>query len=125
MSDLGVVPDTYLKLAESPVAQVPTPEVESRNVEKRIQTQLAREATLPSVGYDGRGGAIVYAAAKEGSILMPDLGGRSVRDAARTCALLGLRLEAKGEGRATSQSPAPGSELISGQVVYVNFARAQ
>ncbi|HET6670038.1 MAG TPA: PASTA domain-containing protein [Pyrinomonadaceae bacterium] len=56
---------------------------------------------------------------------MPDLSGRSVRDAARTCARLGLKLEARGEGRATSQNPAPGAELNSGQVVYIDFARAK
>ena len=126
LPDLGVVPDTYLKLPEGLVAETATPEVSPRQVEEQVQSQVARAATLPSVaGHDGRGGEIVYAAANKGSILMPDLSGRSVRDVARTCALLGLKLEAKGEGRAISQNPAAGSELNSGQVVYIDFARAK
>ncbi len=126
LPDLGVVPDTYLKLPEGLVAETATPEVSPRQVEEQVQSQVARAATLPSVaGHDGRGGEIVYAATNKGSILMPDLSGRSVRDVARTCALLGLKLEAKGEGRAISQNPAAGYELLSGQVVYIDFARAK
>lgn len=126
LPDLGVVPDTYLKLPEGLVAEAATPEVSPRQVEELVQSQVARAATLPSVaGHDGRGGEIVYAAANKGSILMPDLSGRSVRDVARTCALLGLKLEARGEGRAISQNPAAGDELLSGQVVYIDFARAK
>jgi cell division protein FtsI (penicillin-binding protein 3) len=125
LPDLGVVPDTYFKLPDGLVAEVATPEVAPRSREAEVQTELAREATLPSVaGRDGHGGEIIYAAANKSSILMPDLSGRSVRDVARTCARLGLKLEARGEGRATTQSPAPGAELNSGQVVYIDFARA-
>lgn len=126
LPDLGVVPDTYLKLPEGLIAETATPEVSPRKVEEQAQSQIARAATLPSVaGHDGRGGEIVYAAANKGSILMPDLSGRSVRDVARACALLGLKLEARGEGRAISQNPAAGDELLSGQVVYIDFARAK
>jgi beta-lactam-binding protein with PASTA domain len=56
---------------------------------------------------------------------MPDLSGRSVRDVARTCAQLGLQVEAKGEGKVLRQSPSAGSEVNSGQVVYIDFGRAQ
>ena len=125
LPDLGVVPDTYFKLPDGLVAEAATPEGTPRSREAEAQTELAREATLPSVaGRDGHGGEIIYAAANKSSILMPDLSGRSVRDAARTCARLGLKLEARGEGRATTQSPAPGAELNSGQVVQIDFARA-
>ncbi len=54
---------------------------------------------------------------------MPDLRGQSVRDVARMCAQLGLRLEARGDGRALRQTPDPGTELDSGQVVQVDFRR--
>ncbi len=49
--------------------------------------------------------------------------GRSVRDVARACAQLGLQLEAHGEGRVIKQTPEPGSELQSGQTIYVDFGR--
>ena len=54
---------------------------------------------------------------------MPDLRGQSVRDALRMCAQLGLKLEARGDGLATQQSPAAGIEVDAGQTVQVDFAR--
>ena len=72
----------------------------------------------------GRGGAVVYAAAKERALLMPDLRGRSVRDAARICAQLGLELQALGEGRAVRQHPSVGAAVESGQLVRVEFGRS-
>lgn len=124
LPDLGVAPDTYLKLPADLIAETTTPEVKAQKQEAEAESESARQATLPSVaGRDGHGGEIIYAAANRGAILMPDLSGRSVRDVARTCARLGLKLEARGEGRATAQNPSPGAELISGQVVYIDFAR--
>jgi beta-lactam-binding protein with PASTA domain len=67
---------------------------------------------------------VVYAVATNKSMLMPDLRGRSVRDVARTCAQLGLQMEARGEGRVFKQNPAPGHEVNTGQVVYFDFGRA-
>jgi beta-lactam-binding protein with PASTA domain len=36
-----------------------------------------------------------------------------------------LQMEARGEGRVLRQTPAAGSEINSGQVVYIDFGRAQ
>lgn len=125
LPDLGVAPDTYLKLPAALVAEAAKLEADTRARKDNDYNEEARRSTLPSVvGRDGRGGEIIYAVANNGSILMPDLSGRSVRDVARTCTRLGLRVEARGEGRVTTQNPAAGSELVSGQVVYVDFARA-
>lgn len=125
LPDLGVAPDTYLKLTEGLVAETVTREVKPKTHEEAVQSEQIRQATLPSVaGHDKRGGEIVYAAANGSAILMPDLSGQSIRDVVRTCARLGLKLEARGEGRATSQNPSAGAELASGQVVYIDFARA-
>jgi beta-lactam-binding protein with PASTA domain len=68
---------------------------------------------------------IVYTAATKSAILMPDLRGRSVRDAARVCAQLGLELEAQGEGRALRQSPQAGAEIEAGQTVRIDFGRSE
>ena len=68
-------------------------------------------------------GEIVYAAAADGALLMPDLRGRSVRDAIRICAQLGLHLEARGDGRAEQQQPVAGASVEAGQVVRVDFGR--
>jgi penicillin-binding protein 2 len=67
---------------------------------------------------------VVYAEAGERALLMPDLRGRSVRDAARVCAQLGLQLEARGEGRAVRQTPAVGSQVEAGQSVRIEFGRS-
>jgi cell division protein FtsI (penicillin-binding protein 3) len=84
-----------------------------------------RRSTLPTVVSDGgREGEVVYAVTTSKAIVMPDLHGRSVRDVARTCAQLGLQIEARGEGRVMKQSPAPGAEVSTGQVIYLDFGRA-
>jgi stage V sporulation protein D (sporulation-specific penicillin-binding protein) len=69
-------------------------------------------------------GSVVYAAATERALLMPDLRGRSVREVARICERLGLELEARGEGRALRQSPEVGSAVVSGQTVRIEFGRS-
>ncbi len=81
---------------------------------------------MPTVDNNGgRGGEVVYASATKKAILMPDLRGRSVRDVARTCAQLGLQVEARGEGRVWKQNPSAGTEVNTGQLIYVDFGRLQ
>jgi cell division protein FtsI/penicillin-binding protein 2 len=128
LPDLGVAPDTKLKVESQQVAQL-LPPARSPNEEKareeRTQKEDARKATLPSVApREGGAGEIVYAVAANNAVLMPDLRGRSVRDVARACARLGLQVEARGEGQVIRQNPAPGTEVESGQVVSFDFARA-
>ncbi len=126
LPDLGVVPDTELKSAPGLIAQTKlSPQAVLRSQEERAQIDAMRKATLPRVAsYDGRGGEVVYAVSSSKAMLMPDLRGRSVRDVATACSRLGLQVEAHGDGRAIRQSPSPGTEIGSGQVVYVDFARA-
>lgn len=83
-------------------------------------------SNLPVVAERGTGevGEVVYAAARERELLMPDLRGRSVRDVARICARLGLELEARGEGRARRQNPEVGAALAPGQTVRIEFGRS-
>lgn len=84
----------------------------------------ARRASSLPVVKAGGDGSVVYAAATERALLMPDLRGRSVREAARICERLGLELEARGEGRAFRQSPEVGSAVASGQTVRIEFGRS-
>jgi len=102
------------------------PEREAKAREEQARVAEQRQATMPTVDSNGgREGEVVYANATNKAILMPDLRGRSVRDVARTCAQLGLQMEARGEGRVFRQNPAAGREINSGQVIYVDFGRAQ
>ena len=126
---LNVEPDAELKSSPAPglLAQSllnPASLASLRAEQERVRAQ--RDATLPQVVRDDRAEMtqVVYTAATKRAILMPDLRGRSVRDAARVCAQLGLQLEAKGEGRALRQSPQAGAEVEMEQTVHIDFGRS-
>ncbi len=124
LPDLSVTPDLEIKSAPPLIAQTAQTSPKTREEEQRQSEQ--RDATLPKVAARNfRSGAneVVFAVATKRAALMPDLRGQSVRDVARMCAQLGLQLEARGEGRALRQSPEPGAEVDSGQVVRVDFGR--
>lgn len=53
----------------------------------------------------------------------PDLSGMSVREAARKCAAMGLRVQMDGVGRAVSQDPPPGVAVEPGDLLRVQFRR--
>src|ERR1051325_4892346 len=124
---LSIAPDTDLKIAPGNdlIAQSGRASAALAQVREEIERENAlRSATLPQVAaVDARTGMteVIYAASTSRAVLMPDLRGRSVRDAARICAQLGLQLEARGEGRAVGQNPAAGAEVSSGQVVRIDF----
>jgi cell division protein FtsI/penicillin-binding protein 2 len=124
---LGVMPDIETKSTPELIAQVNEDAERAAKVrEAQIESEQQRQATLPTVDKNGgRDGEIVYAVATKKAMLMPDLRGRSVRDVARTCAQLGLQVEAHGEGKDLKQSPAAGTEVSTGQLVYVDFGRSQ
>ncbi|HEX6716988.1 MAG TPA: penicillin-binding transpeptidase domain-containing protein [Pyrinomonadaceae bacterium] len=125
---LGVMPDIEVKSAPDLIAQQVNedPERAAKIREEQAEAEQQRQATLPTVDSNGgRGGEVVYAVASRKAMLMPDLRGRSVRDVARTCAQLGLQVEAHGEGKVLKQNPSAGTEVSTGQVVYVDFGRLQ
>ncbi len=124
---LGVMPDIEVKSVPELVAQVnEDSERAAKMRDEQVQAEQQRKATLPTVDSNGgRGGEVVYAVATKQAMLMPDLRGRSVRDVARTCAQLGLQVEARGEGRVLKQNPSAGTEVSTGQLVYVDFGRSQ
>lgn len=124
---LDVMPDIETKSAPDLIAHANTdPERAAKIQEEQAQSEVQRKATMPTVDSNGgRGGEVVYAVATKKAMLMPDLRGRSVRDVARTCAQLGLQVEARGEGRVLKQSPSAGAEVNTGQLVYVDFGRLQ
>jgi cell division protein FtsI (penicillin-binding protein 3) len=125
---LGIEPDIEMKPAPDLIAQQinENPERAEKIREEQAQSEEQRKATMPTVDSNGgRSGEVVYAASTRKAILMPDLRGRSVRDVARTCAQLGLQVEARGEGKVFKQSPSAGTEVSTGQLIYVDFGRAQ
>jgi cell division protein FtsI (penicillin-binding protein 3) len=127
LPNLGIMPDIETSSVPELVAQVnENPERAAKIREEQAQSEQQRQATMPTVDSNGsRGGEVVYAVATKKAMLMPDLRGRSVRDVARTCAQLGLQVEARGEGRVLKQNPSAGTEVSTGQLIYVDFGRLQ
>ncbi len=128
LPDLAVTPDAQIKLTPGAPARAEESslQVTKARLDDERQTQ-ERKATLPKVDArpsSSRMTEVVYAFASNHGALMPDLRGQSVRDVARLCAQLGLQLEARGDGRAWRQSPAPGTEVQTGQLVSVDFGRS-
>ncbi|HEY0765595.1 MAG TPA: penicillin-binding protein [Pyrinomonadaceae bacterium] len=123
---LNVMPDIETTSTDL-IAQAPEdPERAAKRQEEQAESDAQRKATMPTVDSNGgRNGEVVYAVATKKAMLMPDLRGRSVRDVARTCAQLGLQVEARGEGRVLKQNPSAGAEVTTGQLVYVDFGRLQ
>ena len=127
LPSLGVMPDIETTSTPDLIAQAnENPERAAKLREEQEQSEQQRQATMPTVDSNGgRGGEVVYAPATKKAMLMPDLRGRSVRDVARTCAQLGLQVEARGEGRVLKQNPSAGAEVSTGQLIYVDFGRLQ
>ena len=127
LPEMGVMPDTQFKGSELIAGPAPTPSEKNilKQSENDARLDAVRESTMPRVDTRDRGGEVVYAVATTNSIVMPDLRGRSVRDVARTCVRLGMQVEARGEGgRVVAQAPEAGTELRSGQVIYVDFGKS-
>jgi membrane peptidoglycan carboxypeptidase len=142
---LGIEPDTEFKIPasgedelaratraaqEEGAAQTTEGAASGAHHAQYSSQESAAQAMLPQVaerrGGRGAGGVreVSYAAATERALLMPDVRGRSVREAARICAQLGLELEAHGDGRAVGQSPSAGARVEAGQTVRVEFGRS-
>lgn len=126
LPDLNVAPDMEIKL-NNPIASLGRDAGAAEKVRAEIERlNEERAATLPQVAQASALGAdeVIYAAATARGVLMPNLRGLSVRDAARICAQIGLEMEARGEGRALRQSPAAGAEVEAGQTVRIEFGRS-
>ena len=124
LPELGVAPDVEFKPGPTLIAQ--TSKASLTQIKEDSSQTEQREASLPKIAarnFNGQASEIVLAVASNRAALMPDLHGQSVRDVARTCAQLGLRLEARGEGQAVRQIPEPGAEVDAGQIVTVDFGR--
>jgi cell division protein FtsI (penicillin-binding protein 3) len=124
LPDLGVAPDMEMKL-ENPIASALRDSAQAERVRAESEREAEeREATLPQSASVNDGDQVIYAPATARGVLMPDLRGLSVRDAARVCAQLGLQMEARGEGRALRQTPAAGAEVEAGRAVRIEFGRS-
>jgi membrane peptidoglycan carboxypeptidase len=58
-----------------------------------------------------------------GTVVVPDLTGRGVREAVALCAARGLKIKATGEGLVTGQSPPPGTLVAEDAVCVVRLSK--
>src|SRR5438874_1647236 len=106
LPELNITPDTEVKSAPPMIAQMS--KASPQQIKEDSSQTEQREASLPKIAarnFNGQASDIVLAVASNRAALMPDLHGQSVRDGGRTCAQLGLRLEARGDGHAIRPRP--------------------
>lgn len=121
---LEVTPDHDAIVPAGLLAANPRPgALEAEVIDESAAVESVRLPEVARTQLEGRAREVVYASAGERALLMPDLRGRSVRDAARVCAQLGLELEARGDGRAVRQAPEVGAPVSTGQTVRIEFAK--
>ncbi|HXU36158.1 MAG TPA: penicillin-binding transpeptidase domain-containing protein, partial [Blastocatellia bacterium] len=63
------------------------------------------------------------ASKRYGSIVMPDLTGRGIREAVALCATQGLKLKASGDGVVSLQSPSPGALVSQDTICRVKLSK--
>jgi cell division protein FtsI (penicillin-binding protein 3) len=63
------------------------------------------------------------ASKRYGSVTVPNLAGRGIRDAVALCSELRLRIRPSGEGVVMNQSPPPGTMVAEDTVCYVRLSR--
>lgn len=75
--------------------------------------------------YINESGILIIDNSKEGSIVVPDFRGKSLRDVARECSTLGIHLQSDGTGVAVEQAPPPYATTFPGATCKVWFAKSQ
>jgi cell division protein FtsI (penicillin-binding protein 3) len=84
---------------------------------------VAPETLVPAAYRPAAGGHPVPPPSTEPGI-MPDLQGRSAREAAIAAARQGLVVELRGSGRVVSQTPAPGTVVEAGLTCRLTLSRS-
>ncbi|HET9531700.1 MAG TPA: penicillin-binding protein [Blastocatellia bacterium] len=86
--------------------------VAEEETDSRPALDIAEEAEGPEI-----------ASKRGGSVVVPDLTGRGVREAVALCAARGLKIKATGEGLVTGQSPPPGTLVSEDAVCIVRLSK--
>lgn len=99
----------------------PEPETDSSIAELDDPPTLEDERA--ALGEDSSGDATLVAENDVSAPKAPDFIGKTVKDVVEEAAEQGIHIEAKGEGLARVQRPAPGEQLRPGETVRVLFKR--
>jgi cell division protein FtsI/penicillin-binding protein 2 len=63
------------------------------------------------------------ASKRNGSVVMPDLQGMSIREAVSLCATRGLKIKTSGEGVVAMQNPSPGTLIAQDMICHVRLSK--
>jgi cell division protein FtsI/penicillin-binding protein 2 len=77
----------------------------------------------PSLDVSSEADSVESASKRYGSVVMPDLIGKGIREAVKMCAALGLTLKAAGDGVVSIQSPSPGALIPQETICRVKLSR--
>ncbi len=109
----------FAKIAEAALRRLAVPP----DAENRVLRAVAGGAPALQAALTAPDPALQAVAHHPGDpLLMPDLRGRSAREAAAAAARRGLIVELRGTGRVVEQAPAPGTELEAGMACVLTLA---
>lgn len=124
-----VAAPVFARIAEQALRQLAVPPDDADRVLRIIAHQpetVARASYVPPPATpSGEDGGVAEARGAEGEepALMPDLRGRSAREAAIVAARRGLIVELRGSGQVLVQAPEPGTEIEPGLTCVLTLGR--
>jgi membrane peptidoglycan carboxypeptidase len=77
----------------------------------------------PSLDVSSEADSVESASKRYGSVVMPDLIGKGIREAVKLCAAQGLKLKAAGDGVVSLQNPSPGAQIPQDTICRVKLSR--
>jgi hypothetical protein len=77
----------------------------------------------PSLDVSEEAASVESASKRYGSVVMPDLIGKGIREAVKMCAAQGLKLKAAGDGVVSLQNPSPGALIPQETICRVKLSR--
>lgn len=110
-------PKTQFRLTESAPSEV------ASQSEEGLLTEHFRETVLTVLESEpGKRSGSQSLTVNPGTEALPDFTGLTLRQVARNCARLNVRLKVTGTGMAVGQRPAPGRPILPGMVCEVFFS---
>jgi cell division protein FtsI (penicillin-binding protein 3) len=112
----------FARIAEQSLRHLAIPPDDPSRTLRMVEYRPSASAVMPAAYHPGTAPAPVPADTGVPG-LMPDLRGRSAREAALLAARLGLIVELKGSGRVRAQTPEPGQEVEAGSACVLVLGR--
>jgi cell division protein FtsI (penicillin-binding protein 3) len=111
----------FARIAEQSLRHLAIPPDDPARTLRMVEYRPSASAVVPASYHPATAAAAPADLGEPG--LMPDLRGRSAREAALVAARRGLIVELKGSGRVTAQTPQPGEEIEAGAACVLVLGR--